>query len=102
LEPQFGLIYYREDDSQLLLNFGGQVNASLRPWRSKTAYLFGRLGLAVSLGGGSDTETILGGGVGYRVPLRGVAVLRWEAYYNRYLDSHIDQFGGRVKIGVLF
>jgi hypothetical protein len=101
-EPQAGFIYFREEDSATILNVAAQVNASLRSWHSKTPYLFGRVGLAAALGDGSDVETILGGGIGYRVPLRGVAVLRWEAYYNRYLDAHTNQFGARVKIGVLF
>jgi hypothetical protein len=101
-EPQAGFVYFREEDSATVLNVAAQVNASLRSWHAKTPYLFGRVGLSAALGEGSDAETILGGGIGYRVPLRAVAVLRCEAYYNRYLDEHINQFGARLKVGFLF
>jgi hypothetical protein len=103
LEPQLGIVHYRQNsDSATILNVATQVNVSLRPWESKTTYLFGRAGLMATLGDGSDTTGMLGLGVGYRVPIREYAVIRCEAFYNRYLDSDTNQLGVRVKLGILF
>ena len=82
---------------------GGQLNLATGSWRGRTPYLFARAGLLVaSADGDSDSDTTFGFGVGYRVPVRSFAVLRWEAFYNRLGESDANQFGARVKLGILF
>ncbi len=110
LEPQLGFTYYRQQGySTTILNLSMQVNISLQSWTSSTVYLFGRGGVLVTSGGTSATKGVFGGGLGYRAPIRRHAVARWEAYYNRYPASydsynpgHTNEFGIRVKLGVLF
>jgi hypothetical protein len=103
LEPQASLTFASTEGSTgLLLSPSLQVNVALRPWRSKTAYFFGRGGALISVGDGSDAQLMAGLGVGYRVPVRSVVVIRWEAYYNRFFDAHANQIGAHMKIGVIF
>ena len=103
-EPQLGLTHIIEGgDSMTLLSAAGQINLAARSWRERTPYLFVRGGLLVVSGeGDSDTEGVIGGGFGFRVPIRSHAVMRWEGFFNRFIDSDANEIGVRVKLGILF
>jgi hypothetical protein len=103
-EPQLGVTHFRRaDDSSTLLSAAAQLNLSARSWRERAPYLFGRAGLLlVSEDGESDTQGVFGVGFGYRVPIRSHAVVRWEGFYNRLVDAKTNEFGARVKLGILF
>lgn len=108
-EPQVGLVHFGGGSgSYTMLSLRGQLNVSLRPWQSKTAYFFGHAGMLVTTGDDSDSQGYFGFGIGYRAPIREHAVLRWEAFYNRFPSSDSDtypnmnQLGARMKLGILF
>jgi hypothetical protein len=88
--------------SSTALSLRGQLNVSLQPWQSRTAYFFGHAGTLIMSGDDTDSQSHLGFGIGYRVPIHEHAVVRWEGFYNRYLHSDTNQFGGRIKLGILF
>lgn len=106
LEPQLGVVYVSGDDSSFhIATFAGQVDYLFRDRERPSAYVFGR-GSLTSVGGegASETASSLGGGLGYRLPLGGRALLRFEGRYDHRFeqdfDSGADTFSVSVSLGI--
>ena len=106
LEPQLGVVYFSGDDSSFhIATFAGQVGYFFKGRERPSPYVFGR-GSLTNVGGEgeSDTASSLGGGLGYRLPLGGRALLRFEGRYDHRFeqdfDSGADTFSVSVSLGI--
>ena len=106
LEPQLGLVYFSGGDSSIhIATFAGQVDYFFKGKERPSPYVFGR-GSLLTAGGEdeSDTSWSAGGGLGYRIPLGGRALLRFEGRYDhrfaQEFDSGADIFSVTVGIGI--
>ena len=92
LEPQLGFLYVSEDDdSYHIATFAGQVDYFFKGKERPSPYVFGR-GSFTNVGGDddSDTSSSLGGGLGYRFPVGGRALLRIEGRFDHRFEQDFD------------
>jgi len=106
LEPQLGLVYLSGGDSSLhAATLTGQVDYFFKGRETPSPYLLAR-GSLVDAGGDGDSETrfSFGAGLGYRVPVGGRAVLRFEGRFDRRLardfDPGVNTFAAAINLGI--
>jgi hypothetical protein len=106
LEPQLGVVYVSGGDSSFhIATFAGQVDYFFKGRERPSPYVFGRGSLITAGGeGDSDTSSSFGGGLGYRFPVGGRALLRLEGRFDHRLESDFDSganiFSVAVSLGI--
>lgn len=106
LEPQLGVVYFSGDDSSFhIATFAGQVDYLFKGREQRSPYVFGRGSLTNAGGeGDSDTTSSLGGGLGYRIPLGGRALLRFEGRFDHRFEQDFESgantFSASLSLGI--
>ena len=104
LEPQLGFIRSSSSGfSSSLMFLALQPQLFLGPDARRAAYLFGHIGLlreANSGGGGSESQNVLGAGIGYRKVLRRVIATRYELRIRRFGEN--GPTGEATELALLF
>jgi hypothetical protein len=106
LEPQAGVIFLSQNGgSYHLATFAGQVDYFFKDRQRSSPYVFGR-GSLTTIGGDeeSDTSSSLGGGLGYRFPVGGRALLRVEGRFDhrfeQEFESSVNTFSLSFSLGL--
>ena len=102
LEPQLGLVYFSGDDSSFhVATFAGQVDYFFKGKQRPSPYIFGRGSLLNAGGEGeSDTSWSAGGGLGYRIPVGGRALLRFEGRFDHRFEQEFDSGANTFSVSV--
>jgi hypothetical protein len=105
IEPQLGLVtLYADGETAHFLTTGAQVNYLFGDRSQKTPYVFGGVGL-VSVTDLDYTPVSLTAGAGYRMPLGGRLVFRFDGRYTHYtgeFDDGLHTVSFTLSIGGLF
>jgi hypothetical protein len=102
LEPQLGVVYFSGDDSSFhVATFAGQVDYFFKGKERPSPYVFGRGSFTNAGGeGDSDTTSSFGGGLGYRIPVGGRALLRLEGRFDHRLEGDFDSGANTFSVSV--
>jgi hypothetical protein len=103
VEPQLGLFFVSGDgDSSHALSLGARLTYLAAGRERRSLYVFGA-GSLLSLGfDGSETDGGVGGGVGFRFPVRDAGAIRVEGRYDHYFENDVDVFGFSIGLGLMF
>lgn len=100
IEPQVAFAYLSFSDGGLL-NAALQLGYLMQPAGRGSLYLAAHLLSANSFGDGSGTEFAAGGSLGYRLVVKDVVGLRYEARYRRWFDADLNELALLVGFGVV-
>lgn len=102
LEPQLGVVYVSGDDESFhIATFAGQVGYFFKGKERPSPYVFGRGSFTNAGGAGdSDTSSSFGGGLGYRFPLGGRALLRLEGRFDHRLEGDFDSGANTFSVSL--
>lgn len=102
--PHVGLILVSSgNDSDHLLNVGGQVDFFLKPISQRSVYLLGAVGV-LDMSDEDTTPKLLSAGVGYRVPIGDTLAVRVDGRFTRVIlkDEGSNAVTFTVSLGGLF
>jgi hypothetical protein len=102
LEPQLGVLYVSQDgESYHIATFAGQVGYFFKGRERPSPYVFGR-GSFTNVGGDDDSDTgsSFGGGLGYRFPVGGRALLRLEGRFDHRLEDDFNSDANTFSVSL--
>jgi hypothetical protein len=102
LEPQLGVVYVSGDDASFhIATLAGQVDYFFKGRERPSPYVFGRGSFSnVGGDGDSDSSSSFGGGLGYRFPVGGRALLRLEGRFDHRLENDFDSGANTFSVSL--